>query len=223
MSVTAGARPLKERQREEREQLILQAAEELFLERGYYETSIDEIAARVGIAKGTVYLHFPSKEDLAIALFEKGTRKFADAIDAILASDAAPRDKLRAILRQVYDGMLTKQSQLLMSVFQNPELRSRLHTDRSAQHERWRELGKRMRHELNQRMSAVFDEGKATGDFDRSIPTAVMLAVFTGLLMPFHFPTLIVREQMTADEVVYHLSRCLFRAIAAPRSGEEEI
>ncbi len=54
---------LKERQRREREELILQVAEEVLLEKGYYEASIDEIAARVGIAKGTVYLHFASKED----------------------------------------------------------------------------------------------------------------------------------------------------------------
>ncbi|MFL5699301.1 MAG: helix-turn-helix domain-containing protein, partial [Ktedonobacteraceae bacterium] len=57
-------RTLKERQRQEREALILQAAEEVLIEKGYHEMSMDEIAARVGISKGTVYLHFASKEDL---------------------------------------------------------------------------------------------------------------------------------------------------------------
>lgn len=55
-------RSLKEKQRKERELLILEAAEEVMIEKGYHETSMEEIAARVGIAKGTVYLHFPSKE-----------------------------------------------------------------------------------------------------------------------------------------------------------------
>ncbi len=64
-------RSLKERQRQERAALILQAAEEVLAEKGYHETSMDEIAARVGVAKGTVYLHFPSKEDLVFALFEQ--------------------------------------------------------------------------------------------------------------------------------------------------------
>ncbi|TMC17177.1 MAG: helix-turn-helix transcriptional regulator, partial [Chloroflexi bacterium] len=50
---------LKEKQRREREELIIQAAEEVLQEKGYYETSMDEIAARVGIAKGTIYTHFP--------------------------------------------------------------------------------------------------------------------------------------------------------------------
>jgi AcrR family transcriptional regulator len=61
MSVADGPRSLKDRQREERERLILEAAEELLAEKGYHEMSIDDIAARVGVSKGTVYLHFPSK------------------------------------------------------------------------------------------------------------------------------------------------------------------
>ncbi len=69
MQPVTAPRSLKEKQRQEREALILQAAEEVLMEKGYHETSIDEIAARVGIAKGTVYLHFPSKEDLVIGLF----------------------------------------------------------------------------------------------------------------------------------------------------------
>ena len=63
MSIADGPRSLKDRQREERERLILEAAEELLAEKGYHEMSIDEIAARVGVSKGTVYLHFSSKEE----------------------------------------------------------------------------------------------------------------------------------------------------------------
>ena len=54
MSIADGPRSLKDRQREERERLILEAAEELLAEKGYHEMSIDEIAARVGVSQGTV-------------------------------------------------------------------------------------------------------------------------------------------------------------------------
>lgn len=214
MPATADARPLKERQRQEREQLILQAAEELFLERGFYETSIDDIAARVGIAKGTVYLHFPSKEELLFALFERGIQQFLAGLDAILSSPSAPRGKLRAVLEQVYNGMLGKHFQLLTSVFQNPELRSRLTENRHAQPSRW--------HALSEGVSKVLEDGKASGDFDPSLPTPIMLGVFLGFLAPCNYANLIVRDHMAADEVVTYLSRCFFQAIAAPRSGEEE-
>ncbi|MEO7003097.1 MAG: helix-turn-helix domain-containing protein [Ktedonobacterales bacterium] len=208
---------LKERQREERERLILQAAEELFLERGFYETSIDDIAARVGIAKGTVYLHFPSKEELVLALFDKGRQYFLACLDTILSSAETPPDKLRAVLEQVYNGMLGKHFQLLTSVFQNPEFRSRLindkHGDKYGPDSRWGAL--------SEGVSRVLDEGKASGDFDPSLPTPIMLGVFLAFLSPHYFANLIVRDGMAADEVVSYLSRCLFRAIAAPHSGEE--
>ncbi|HEX6109636.1 MAG TPA: helix-turn-helix domain-containing protein, partial [Ktedonobacteraceae bacterium] len=82
MQPVTAPRSLKEKQRGEREALILQVAEEVLMEKGYYETSIDEIAARVGIAKGTVYLHFPSKEDLVIAIFERDMQQLLQYIDS---------------------------------------------------------------------------------------------------------------------------------------------
>ena len=85
ITVPSGPRSLKERQREERAELILQAAEAVLTEKGYYDTTIDEIAARVGIAKGTVYLHFPSKEDLVVALWEREMVTFLTIIDQAAA------------------------------------------------------------------------------------------------------------------------------------------
>src|SRR5256712_11178232 len=98
-------RTLKERQRQEREALILQAAEEVLIEKGYHETSMDEIAARVGIAKGTVYLHFASKEDLVFALFERDLQKLQRALEEKIALTLAPRAKLEALLQVMFEGI----------------------------------------------------------------------------------------------------------------------
>src|SRR5579884_61426 len=112
--------PFKERQRRERERLILQAAEELLLERGYHDMSIDDIAARVGISKGTVYLHFASKDDLVFALFEQGMQQFITALDAMLASPGTPREKLGAIIRQMSVGLVNpRRLQLVEAMFRN--------------------------------------------------------------------------------------------------------
>jgi AcrR family transcriptional regulator len=51
-------------------QRILDAATELFVERGYEATSLREIAERVGVTKAALYYHFPGKEDLLRALLE---------------------------------------------------------------------------------------------------------------------------------------------------------
>src|SRR5216684_3559579 len=97
---------LKEKQRREREDLILQVAEEVLTEKGYHDTSMDEIAARVGIAKGTVYLHFPSKEDLVFALFEQELVTSQQMIEQAVATTEPAREKLEHILQYTYQGLL---------------------------------------------------------------------------------------------------------------------
>src|SRR5450755_3544021 len=104
MQPVTAPRSLKEKQRHEREELILQAAEEVLVEKGYYETSIDEIAARVGIAKGTVYLHFPGKEDLVVAILERNAQSLLELVETTVATAYSSREKLEAILQTVYIG-----------------------------------------------------------------------------------------------------------------------
>ena len=55
----------------ERKNEILDAAEELFAAKGYEQTSTGDILGRVGIARGTLYYHFKSKEDILDALIER--------------------------------------------------------------------------------------------------------------------------------------------------------
>src|SRR5258708_23222416 len=71
MQPVTAPRSWKEKQRQEREVLILQVAEEVLMEKGYYETSIEEIAARDGISQGPVYLHFPNKTVMVYTLFSR--------------------------------------------------------------------------------------------------------------------------------------------------------
>ena len=64
MPVTHARGPRWERRKESRPAELLAAALEYFVERGYAATRLDEVAARAGVSKGTLYLYFPSKEDL---------------------------------------------------------------------------------------------------------------------------------------------------------------
>src|SRR5947207_2031009 len=102
MQPETAPRSLKEKQRQEREALILKEAEDVLMEKGYHETSIDEIAARVGIAKGTVYLHFPSKEDLVVAIFERDMHKLVELVETKAASALTTRGKLEAVFQAIY-------------------------------------------------------------------------------------------------------------------------
>src|SRR3974390_1327217 len=64
-TVPTGAAPSKrERRKEARPGELLQAALELFVEKGFAATRSEEVAARAGVSKGTLFLYFPSKEEL---------------------------------------------------------------------------------------------------------------------------------------------------------------
>ena len=114
---------LKEKQRHEREELIIQAAAEVFQEKGYYDASMEEIAARVGISKGTIYAHFPGKEEMVAAIFKRNTQTFLQGIDAVIEVEPTPRAKLEALLQFVYTGLYSKQTRLLSSMYNGVDLK----------------------------------------------------------------------------------------------------
>lgn len=64
--------PPRQRRKEARPAELLAAALDLFVERGFAATKLDDVAARAGVAKGTLYLYFASKEGLFKAVIQQG-------------------------------------------------------------------------------------------------------------------------------------------------------
>src|SRR5436309_8500535 len=126
MSAHTPQRSLKERLREVRAGLILDVAEEMLAEKGYHDTSMDEIAARTGVAKGTLYQHFPSKEDLVFALFERNLALFEQTVKQAAVSTLTARAKLERILHYVYEERRGPHTQLLQLLYHNMDIRKGL-------------------------------------------------------------------------------------------------
>ena len=79
--------PRWRRRSEARPGEIVQAALDLFVEKGFSSAKMDEIAKRAGVTKGTVYLYFPSKEELLLAVHERNIDGFFAALIARLEQD----------------------------------------------------------------------------------------------------------------------------------------
>ncbi len=75
---------------EERRNEILDAADELFTQKGYDGTSTKDILEKVGIARGTLYYHFKSKEDIMDALIERYSVRLLGAAQEIAADKSIP-------------------------------------------------------------------------------------------------------------------------------------
>ena len=77
---------------------IFEASMKLFAEKGYDATSIEEITATVGVAKGTLYYHFSSKEEIFLFLVEEGVKLLKNSIAIKTAKLTDSLDKIRAIV-----------------------------------------------------------------------------------------------------------------------------
>lgn len=78
---------------------ILRAATQVFARNGFFQSQVADIARAAGVAAGTVYLYFRSKDDLLVSLFERTMREaIADGREA-LAGVVDPRDRLARIAR----------------------------------------------------------------------------------------------------------------------------
>ena len=77
---------------------IFETSMKLFAEKGYDATSIEEITATVGVAKGTLYYHFSSKEEIFEFLVEEGVKLLKNSISIKTLNLNNTIDKIRAIL-----------------------------------------------------------------------------------------------------------------------------
>src|SRR5262245_57560331 len=84
--------------REDIRDLILDAADRLLARYGYQKMTIDDLAREVGIGKGTVYLHFNSKEDVALSRIDRLIDRLSMDLRALANSDAPPAVQLRSML-----------------------------------------------------------------------------------------------------------------------------
>jgi AcrR family transcriptional regulator len=103
MAATQGSKPAKRRlSAVDRRAEILDAALDVFSERGYHAASIDEIASQAGISKALIYEHFPSKKDLHASLLERHVQEIFER----LAESAAGPDPGEVRLRAGVDAFL---------------------------------------------------------------------------------------------------------------------
>jgi AcrR family transcriptional regulator len=163
------------RRKEARPQELTAAALELFVEKGFAATRLDEIAARAGVSKGTLYLYFDSKEELFKAVIREGLLPLLAEGEELMASMPGPASELfRAIVLRwweiVGEGPIGGIPKLIFAEARNfPEI-ARFYADEVI------ERGKRL-------FVAVFRRGIDSGEFRPFDPQALVHIVISPLIM----------------------------------------
>jgi len=92
--------PGRQRRKEARPQELLDAALDLFVEKGFAATRSEEVASRAGVSKGTLYLYYPSKEDLLKEVVRQNVvNQIVEGIDLIRQHEGPTSELLARVLR----------------------------------------------------------------------------------------------------------------------------
>lgn len=78
---------------------IVQSATELFAEKGYRETTVRDLADRLGMLSGSLYAHIESKEALFSEILEGVQERYTERLDLVLNSERPANEKLRMAVR----------------------------------------------------------------------------------------------------------------------------
>ncbi|MGN0606709.1 MAG: TetR/AcrR family transcriptional regulator, partial [Oscillospiraceae bacterium] len=104
----------------ERKNEILDVAERLFYERGYDNTSTNDILAEIGIARGTLYYHFKSKEDILDAMIERVLNKTISNAKKVALDESIPVFK-RLTLTVIASNVDTKAGDVIIEQAHKPQ------------------------------------------------------------------------------------------------------
>jgi TetR/AcrR family transcriptional regulator of autoinduction and epiphytic fitness len=124
-------RTFREQMHRAREDAIVTTVNRLLAEKGFDAMTVDEVAAEVGIAKASLYKHFPSKEDLAAAAMVRVMDRARAFLDSLQAHDSStpPLEQLRSVARWTMQLQLGGEMPSLPS--ENSSLRGALSTNKA--------------------------------------------------------------------------------------------
>lgn len=192
---------------------ILDAANELLGRYGYHKMTVEDIAAEVGIGKGTIYLHFPSKEEVVLSTIDR-------MVDRLLAKLAEISEGPGSVASRLESMLLAR----VLFRFDNrhhdsksmDELLSALRPAFLLRRERYFAAEAAV-------LAAVLEEGRAHGDFAVEDPDAAAhtLVLATNALLPYSLSAQELGKRKHVAEQASALARLLVRGLASsPRPSQ---
>ena len=195
--------------REDIRDLILDAVDVLLSRFGYKKMTMDDVAREVGIGKGTIYLHFPGKEELVLAHIDRIAERVVAGLGEIARSSESSGKRLRRMLTHRvlfrFDSVLhysQNLSDLLSSVRPALLARREAHFENEAQV-----------------FEAALREGARSGALDCPDPatTSRVLVQSTNSLLPFNLSARELGRREELEEKVTHIADLLVKGLTPRR------
>jgi len=183
----------KERERQRHREEVLEAAEVVFAEKGFYQSTMEDVAERAEFSIGTLYNFFSSKEELYQSLMEMRIHQLNVEANAVLDETSSPEELIQAYI-QAKIGLSFKYES-----FAKIYTRERM-GDRFSNAELWREKMGPLFEQVHKRLTGAFQEGIATGQFRSDLDPADMALALDGMTDEFMFERLVNPERVKLKE-----------------------
>jgi AcrR family transcriptional regulator len=191
--------------REQTRQKLFVAAQQLIAEQGFSATSVDEIAERAGVAKGTVYYNFKNKNELFEELLRHGVGLLTAALrGASAAHPGAPVDQLDAMIREglAFIEQYRAFARLLLSELWR--------TNRA-----WQSTLTLLREEAVAVVRGSLDDAVASGELRADLDTGLVAAAVFGMVLVVAVDWLTFQPERSLDDVHAVLSTMVRGRLAA--------
>jgi len=150
---------------------IIEAAVRIFARKGYYNSRVSDIAREAGVAAGTIYLYFTTKDEILVTLFRDKMAQFVGALRKAIADEPDAVAKLRRLVRLHFE-MLED----------NPELAEVLQVELRQGQKFFRGASAQEVSSYFALISAVIDEGVAQGQLRDNLPVKVATKALFGAM-----------------------------------------
>jgi AcrR family transcriptional regulator len=166
---------------------VVRAAARAFNARGYHNTSLDDIAAALGVTKPTVYYYVANKEQLLFECFRAGLQRIRDAFREAERSDRTARDRLNAVIRGYAEAIASEYGWCMV---------------RAHEHDLGPDMGRQinvLKSEIDQGIRRLLREGVADGSIGPCDPKITAFAMAGALNWIGHWYR--EKESMSATQI----------------------
>jgi AcrR family transcriptional regulator len=214
----SGTLDRRRRERKAREQAILGAASKLFLTRGIAAATMDDIARACDLAKGTLYLYFASKEEIAFALLLRSTEDLLAVMRDSLDEPAPPTEQIERLALAYYRFFVAQPASFrYMFVIPHESYSGRVADDLV---ERWGAAG---RAALGL-VANLIEEGVAQGSLSVADPWSTAVGLWSAVTGIIVIPSQEVRRpfvgEVNVEQLVVETVRSLLRGMR-PVQGKD--
>ena len=199
---------VKENQKEEKRQQILNAALTVFARKGYNPAVLDDVAGKAKVAKGTVYLYFKDKEDLYLSTFLYVIDNLEKTIFQNIKPDMGPFEIMENIARRQIEFFLSEKD--YFKIFHNMAFSGQT----NIQEKFFLPMRSRIL-KLQDYLGRVVEQGKKEGSISREIDTRIIVNNFMGMVSQSiqYCNQTGSRSELTSDKIVMGIMKMLKNGI----------